>query len=385
MKFVFWGKYLDTYLSDTLRRLEALAGEPIRYALVEDRFTRRGAAGEEPQVSAGALTVMEKRGFSTQAKRILEDSGDAVHLFLSFWGDKRLFRVLLRSLWQQRRVAVIFEPYAAVPVGYWKDEPKWLSRLEVLSRHIAYRGLWPLLRLAARGTSPCVLAVSPLAEKQLRRVGFPEAALYPFGYFVERKAVTPVKEERGEQLRAVFSGSLIQRKGLDIAIAALKQVNEQGARVTLDIYGPGVNPVRTFQETSTIRYRGVYPQGDGQRVLSGYQLLLVPSRHEGWGLVVNEALMQGVPVVASDRVGAGCLVEDYGAGAIFKSGDSTQLAEVLRALAANPVQLERITSACANLDEQISPSTGADYLVKVVRYHFDQTGERPPPPWRARK
>jgi glycosyltransferase involved in cell wall biosynthesis len=67
-----------------------------------------------------------------------------------------------------------------------------------------------------------------------------------------------------------------------------------------------------------------------QRRLSRYyhaaDLLVLPSHSETWGLVVNEALHHGVPVVVSDRVGcAPDLVENGQTGEVFASGSAAAL------------------------------------------------------------
>ena len=69
---------------------------------------------------------------------------------------------------------------------------------------------------------------------------------------------------------------------LDIAIAAVKQVNSAAVKVLLDIYGAGDIKKYLTQDSPDIRYRGIYPQEQAQQIISGYDLLLVPSRHEGW-------------------------------------------------------------------------------------------------------
>ena len=386
MKIVYWGKYIDTYLTDTFTRLQDLAGKPIHYVLVEETFTRRQAKGEQlVGPSVNPVTLLPRRGFAKQSLEILEDNTDAIHIFLSFWGDKRLFGVLLHALWRRRKVAVIFEPYSTAPHGYWKDEGRLRSLLKVLGRRIAYRMLWPLVRLASRDKLPCVLAVSSMAEEQLHQVSFPAEVIYPFGYFVERKVVASSQNDKSEVLRVVFSGSLIMRKGLDIAIAAVQQVNSASTRVMLEIYGPGEISKFLVDDLPGICYKGVYTQGDAQRIISGYDLLLVPSRLEGWGLVVNEALMQGVPVVVSDRVGAKTLVEDSGAGLIFENGNVAQLAELLTDLSVHREKIATMKSRCAVVRDLITPQIGADYLKKVLNYHFAGSGEKPDPVWLLRE
>lgn len=386
MKIVYWGKYIDSYLTDTLTSFQELAGQPIHYVLVEETFTHRQAMGQ-PRVdpSVNPLTRLPSRGFVDKAMDILGRNHDAIHIFLSFWGDKRLFGVLLRALWRKYKVVVIFEPYSIVPHGYWKDEGWLRSHLKVWGRGIAYRMLWPILRLASREKLPCVLAVSPMAEEQLHRVGFPAGVIYPFGYFVERKTVGQTQKDMSESLRILFSGSLIRRKGLDVAIAAVQRVNSAVLRIRLDIYGPGEISKFLRDNLPGICYKGVYARGDAQSIISGYDLLLVPSRHEGWGLVVNEALMQGVPVVVSDRVGAKVLVEGSGAGLVFRSEDEKQLADLLIDLADHRERIAKMKSQSAVVRDLITPQIGAQYLAQVLKHHFDHIGEKPNPLWILRE
>jgi glycosyltransferase involved in cell wall biosynthesis len=49
--------------------------------------------------------------------------------------------------------------------------------------------------------------------------------------------------------------------------------------------------------------------GELLRRLSGYDLLVMPSRHDGWGAAVNEALMAGIPALVSGRCGSATLLE----------------------------------------------------------------------------
>jgi len=226
-----------------------------------------------------------------------------------------------------------------------------------------------------------VLAVSPLAEEQLRRVGFREEVIFPFGYFTEKKEIANTPKEKDQSLRIVFSGSLIMRKGLDIAIAAVQRVKSASVNVSLDIYGPGEIKKFLDRNVAGIRYKGMYPQEDAQKIIRGYDLLVVPSRHEGWGLVVNEALMQGVPVVVSDRVGAKCLVEHSGAGLVFRNEDTGHLVEILKDLCTNLKKTKRMSAMCNVVTKHLTPAMGADYLLRVIEHHFSSGSERPGADW----
>jgi glycosyltransferase involved in cell wall biosynthesis len=99
---------------------------------------------------------------------------------------------------------------------------------------------------------------------------------------------------------------------------------------------------------------------------------------EPWGLVVNEAMLQGTPIVASDAVGAvaGGLVRDGANGLVVPHGDSEALAARIRALAQNPDLRQRLGEAAAR---DVQAFTFADWVEGVraaltaVRAGRDQT------------
>ena len=70
---------------------------------------------------------------------------------------------------------------------------------------------------------------------------------------------------------------------------------------------------------------------------------------EPWGLVVNEAMNRGLPVIATDAVGAaaGGLVRDGRNGLVVPAGDSSALAGALRQLAGDARLRERLGEAGA--------------------------------------
>jgi glycosyltransferase involved in cell wall biosynthesis len=74
-----------------------------------------------------------------------------------------------------------------------------------------------------------------------------------------------------------------------------------------------------------------------QKNLSPYfhasDLLVLPSRSETWGLVVNEALHHGVPCVVSEAVGAAPdLIHSNATGAVCPTGSASSLSEAITAM-----------------------------------------------------
>lgn len=105
------------------------------------------------------------------------------------------------------------------------------------------------------------------------------------------------------------------------------------------------------------RYRwvGEWPRWRARRLLARSHLLVISSRMEGGANVVSEALVQGVPVLASAVSGnIGMLGEDY--PGYFPVGDTEALAELLQRAASDPVFYRDLTRRCRRLAPLYKPA-----------------------------
>ena len=82
-------------------------------------------------------------------------------------------------------------------------------------------------------------------------------------------------------------------------------------------------------------------------VYAASSLLVLPSQNEAWGLVVNEAMACGLPVVVSDRVGSrlGIGIVPGVTGEVYPAGDVEALATILRGLLPDREKLGRMKDA----------------------------------------
>ena len=109
-------------------------------------------------------------------------------------------------------------------------------------------------------------------------------------------------------------------------------------------------------------------------------LLLLPSRKDGWGAVVNEALMCGVPVICSDNCGAADLLREPWRGAIFKAGSVEGLRERLQEWIERGRRTEKSSARIREWSCALEGPRVARYLVDIVG-HVRAGGQRPFPPW----
>jgi glycosyltransferase involved in cell wall biosynthesis len=96
-------------------------------------------------------------------------------------------------------------------------------------------------------------------------------------------------------------------------------------------------------------------------------IFVLPSRYDGWGVVVNQALGAGLPVVCSDAVGsAEDLVEPGKNGFIFKSGEVDELEIVLTSLLTDDALIKGFSQESFARGQDITPEAGARDWVELL-------------------
>lgn len=379
-KIIAWHPVLTDHQAYTYKELAIQSGLPVTVQVIrfEDAI-RRSQGWTDTRVDGIERKQIPANNFLLYGIRFLLQHRDQVHLFGSAFEDYRLSLLLWFATRLGIECYIISEPYSTVPFGYLENQSAWKERLKTLLRPYLYRFYVLSLRSGLKG----VFAISRLALRQFAEAGMSPARLYPFGYFVPTQVIDTTVlsvSDNGKvhSLRLAFVGSLIGRKGLPILISAVQMAIAQGIDIQLDVYGPGEPEPFEFDDVH-IRYLGRIPFGKTQHYLLCYDLLVLPSIYDGWGVVVNEALCAGVPVVCSSTVGAGEVASAFGAGLCFTSGDSVSLSNILAKIFKEPLLLESMRAAAPLAANALQPEVAAKFMLNVIRAPSDFKATIPSP------
>lgn len=172
----------------------------------------------------------------------------------------------------------------------------------------------------------------------------------------------------------LYVGRLSQEKGLDTLVHAFASIKSQlkQARLVLVGGGPLKQQLQELAQGQGIADDVVFTGGTTQDALADHYLsatcLVLPSRSEPWGLVVNEALHYGCPVVVSDR--CGCvpeLVQEGRTGYAFPANDIAALAERLLKVAAEAADTRAVAQRCLDVIRPYSPTAAAMQMLEGCR------------------
>jgi poly(glycerol-phosphate) alpha-glucosyltransferase len=112
-------------------------------------------------------------------------------------------------------------------------------------------------------------------------------------------------------------------------------------------------------------------------------VFVLPSLHDGWGVVINQAVSAGMAVIASDAVGAAVDLVVHGEnGLIFPSQDEAALTDSLRYFADHPDDIPRFGVASREKAAHLCPEQGVERWYQFCRAILQRRG---PSPYRKAK
>jgi glycosyltransferase involved in cell wall biosynthesis len=231
-----------------------------------------------------------------------------------------------------------------LPIGYWRafreicrEEPlrwpEWAeldpfagypeSVLEEKDKEIA---LADLIVVASRFTKQ-TLALYP---NQLAPI-----EIIPYGAPPVPRLDPPRYASTGGPLKVLFVGSLGLRKGIPYLLEAIRLM---GSHVELTLIGQGPNaPCRPLTDAlKKHRWIRSLPNAAVLEQMGLHDVLVFPSLFEGFGLVILEALSQGLPVITTPNTGGPDVLTDGADGFIVPIRSSQALAEKLEHLIRYP-------------------------------------------------
>jgi len=250
------------------------------------------------------------------------------------------------------------------------------------------RSHWPVEFMKSRFLRLCQGFVVPGKSSldYLKQLGIPAALIFKAPNAVDISLFSKLAaacRDRQAAVRAqnrlparyvLFVGRLVKAKGvLDLLEAYARLDPEVRSQVGLVFVGDGEVRQTLMDRSSTIQRGQIQFAGfvQRERLPEFYALaeaLVFPTHSDTWGLVVNEAMSCGLPVIASSV--AGCvadLVEEGWNGFIVPPRDPARLALSMARLAVNPGLGLRMGANSLRRVQEYSPANWSDGLVQAIQ------------------
>lgn len=323
MRFVFWHNCLSPHQLPYIKRLidDDRVDEVVFCApcTLDGERIKLGWSSKETTGSDNLRILISPS--DELIRSMLENrQEETVHVFSGIRPYKFVFSAFLQSLnYNVKRVLISEGPYTFA-MGYEGMKPLWMHKIRFLLRDRKYV---PYLH--------CIFGMGQDAVDYFKSVVNDKVAVYDFCYCTE--SILSNVQKFDSEKRIIFIGNLCRRKGVDTLIKSFNMIGSKDD-VRLTIIGGGADEAKLKKMSASIsnniEFKGVISQNEIQEEISRHDILVLPSRHDGWGAVVNEALQQGLYVVCSNHCGAKDLFAvNSKCGTVFEMGNPKELSEIL--------------------------------------------------------
>jgi glycosyltransferase involved in cell wall biosynthesis len=282
-----------------------------------------------------AITAQTPNPMVMDVLRKLEDSG--VHVTTQLFRMESSFSLLgflpiertldLVKLFRERKSRIIHFhlEFFGIPTALWlagckkivmsiHSDDKWFSSSKVRSwLHIIDRLIGRYIAVSER-TKAYYVAVANIDPKKIERI------YHGINYLHEQSTESIRKQYDMPADKFIFGivGRLTYAKNIELLIEAARRLPETHCAIV----GDGELRNVLHQQANglpNVQFFGYQP--NGYEFMSGFDLFCLPSRFEGLGLVLIEAMLQGVPIAGSRAGAIPEILKDGEYGLLFNSGD----------------------------------------------------------------
>ena len=322
MTYVFWHSYLMFHQAAYIRALAEVPGTTVRWCVTEDLPAYYRDRGYPVPDTGKVLVHIAPTPERTAELARLPGS---VQVFFGLRG----FALPLAA----------FKASLGAPVHrFLMTENRYEPGAQLLPRWLAYT--WDALRYRRHLKGVFCIGHSGRygGARFFSSCGYPLERIVPFVHVVGGTPVhhQPVQRDHKEIL---YVGQLITRKRVDLLLQAFSQLDLPTARLRIIGKGDQEQPLQQLTHQLGIAERVSFtpgmPNAGIVAAMAAADVLVLPSRFDGWGAVVNEALMVGTPVICSDRCGASDVIENGRNGYVFEAGNARALLECLHSICHN--------------------------------------------------
>lgn len=260
--------------------------------------------------------------------------------------------------YQSLTAQLLLRFYASrIPCIFWGEKM-------VGGTSIGIKGQLQKVLSAALNRCWAIAAIGSRAQRDYQQ-RYPFHSVFNIPYYCDLSAFQSTVQRPRKPITILFCGQMIERKGVDLLLQAFERLIQGGTIAKLLLVGREAELPEMMRSLSPetckhIEYAGFHDPEDLPQFFERADIFVLPSRYDGWGVVVNQALGAGLPIVCSDAVGAAVDLVDQGInGAIVPAGDADALYRSLLVYVQSPDWVREASQASRQKAADWTPEAGA--------------------------
>jgi len=215
-----------------------------------------------------------------------------------------------------------------------------------------------------------------LGIKKFKELVPPSCRLVNLPYFMDLhpySLIPRVKEAviPGAEINFLFCGRFLKLKRVDLLIKVLASLEKYNWRLLVVGGGPEEKALRELVPshlTDRVVFLGQVPLSDMPAYYALGDVFVYPSRYEGWGMAVPEALASGLPVISTYEVSSAVDLINNGENGFLIPADSEEaLRSAILYFLEHPEAIPRFSQNASRVQERYNGSIISARFYEVVR------------------
>jgi glycosyltransferase involved in cell wall biosynthesis len=374
MKLFFWQNVNSIHQSTFFKSL-ILSSHEVTLVVTESISLNRLKMGwNTPNIDG--LKIIDISSSDNNWQIIIDENSEkkSFHIFSGIGAFPKVYRSFKYALNKNCYIGVFTEPYDLRGVkGFFKQ----------------IRGFY--YKFAYEKNIDIILTTGKLGLSQFQYWGFSEKKIAEWAYTVEESVnnLCDVLTPANDVFNIMFAGSLIPRKGYDVLVDALIELDKCGIDFSADLYclpedktDFEIEVVKNNRLKDKIHFLPFLKNKDVRKKMIEYDVFILPSRHDGWGAVINESLAEGTPVIVSNKCGSSTLVQNNDFGVILEELTSEVVAKTIKNIIVNSrhTNISRRKEIKSWYNSNVSGSSMTNYFECILDYIFYDSF-KPKAPW----
>lgn len=213
-------------------------------------------------------------------------------------------------------------------------------------------------------------------QEYLSKLGF-RGEINIVGNVVNNRLFRPPEANEREN-RILFVGRLLDIKNVDLLLQSYSKLCEKHPAWVLSIVGDGPQKQKLMHLATklgiddSVEFNGALQPEEVRNEYNRAAIFVLPSKSEPWGLVVNEAMANGLPVIVSEKCGSVSeLIQNDDTGYTFNPFSADDLSSKLNMLIENGHLRSTMGANSMKRIQEYSPTSYAEKVYQALK-HFSK-------------
>ena len=208
----------------------------------------------------------------------------------------------------------------------------------------------------SEGLKELALESSPSQDISVINNGINISDFKPDTNFINNNITNNHTYKKSKKLKIVCISRLIERKGINFLLEAIKKLKNKNIKLILVGKGKQENKLQKLAKdleiTDRVEFKGYVDHDDISDIYQESDLFVLPSFNEGMSNALLEAMASGLPVISTDTGGTSELID--GNGILIQKGNSDEIAQAISTVMNDPETFKQMGLKSREIAETMS-------------------------------